>query len=132
MEREAKKLVEEELEAKIQEIEKRFQTQIEQELDDVKEQLRVIAASTSKMAEMEKHFERHVHEDLESIRKELSVIATSTAKLEGELSERWNILVKLRSHSYDKLMSEYKKIETKILIEGKASDEDVENEQKEL
>ena len=53
MERETKKLVEEELESKIQEIEKRFQTQIEQELDEVKEQLRVIATSTENIEEIE-------------------------------------------------------------------------------
>ena len=117
MERETKKLVEEELESKIQEIEKRFQTQIEQELDEVKEQLRVIASSTIKIEEIEKHFQRHVHEDLEVIRKELAVIVASISKLEGEMSDRWNILVKLRSHSYDKLMSEYKKVEEKILID---------------
>ena len=117
MERETKKLVEEELESKIQEIEKRFQTQIEQELDEVKEQLRVIASSTNKIEEIEKHFQRHVHEDLEVIRKELAVIVASISKLEGEMSDRWNILVKLRSHSYDKLMSEYKKVEEKILID---------------
>jgi len=117
MERETKKIVEEELESKIQEIEKRFQTQIEQELDEVKEQLRVIASSTNKIEEIEKHFQRHVHEDLEMIRKELAVIVASISKLEGEMSDRWNILVKLRSHSYDKLMSEYKKVEEKILID---------------
>jgi len=117
MERETKKLVEEELESKILEIEKRFQTQIEQELDEVKEQLRVIASSTNKIEEIEKHFQRHVHEDLEMIRKELAVIVASISKLEGEMSDKWNILVKLRSHSYDKLMSEYKKVEEKILID---------------
>ena len=123
MERETKKLVEEELESKIQEIEKRFQNQIEQELDEVKEQIRVIGASTIKIEEIEKDFQRHVHEDLELIRKELTVIVSSVQKLEGELSDKWNILVKLRSHSYDKLMSEYRKVEKKILIEDKILEE---------
>ena len=132
MERETKKIVEEELESKIQEIEQRFQAQIEQELDEVKEQLRVIAASTNRIEEIEKDFQRHVNEDLEEIRKEMKVIASSTSKLEGEISDKWNILVKLRSHSYDKLMSEYKKVEKKILIEGKTSEEITPEEQKEI
>jgi hypothetical protein len=132
MERETKKIVEEELEAKVQEIENRFQAQIEQELELVKEQLKVITASTSRMEQIEKDFQRHVHEDLEEIRKELSVIAVSTSKLEGEISDRWNILVKLRSHSYDKLMSEYRKVEKKILIEGKTSEDIASEEKKEI
>ena len=132
MERETKKIVEEELESKIQEIEQRFQTQIEQELNEVKEQLRVIAASTNRIEEIEKDFQRHVHEDIEEIRKELKVIASSTSKLEGEISDSWNILVKLRSHSYDKLMSEYKKVEKKIFIEGKTSEEITPEEKKEI
>ena len=132
MERETKKIVEEELESKIQEIEQRFQAKIEQELDEVKEQLRVIAASTNRIEEIEKDFQRHVNEDLEEIRKELKVIASSTSKLEGEIGDKWNILVKLRSHSYDKLMSEYKKVEKKILIEGKTSEEITPEEQKEI
>lgn len=123
MERETKKLVEEELEAKVQEIEHRFQAQIEQELDLVKEQLKLITASTNKIEEIEKDFQRHVYEDLEGIRRELKVISASTSKLEGEISDRWNILVKLRSRSYDKLMSEYRKVEKKIFIEGKTSEE---------
>ena len=123
MERETKKLVEEELEAKVQEIEHRFQAQIEQELDLVKEQLKLITASTNKIEEIEKDFQRHVYEDLEGIRRELTVISASTSKLEGEISDRWNILVKLRSRSYDKLMSEYRKVEKKIFIEGKTSEE---------
>jgi len=61
MERETKKIVEEELEAKVQEIEQRFQTQIEQELDKVKEQLRIISASMAKIEESEKNFHRHFH-----------------------------------------------------------------------
>lgn len=61
MERETKKIVEEELEAKVQEIENRFQAQIEQELELVKEQLKIITASTSRMEQIEKDFQRHVY-----------------------------------------------------------------------
>jgi type I site-specific restriction-modification system R (restriction) subunit len=132
MEQETKKIVEEELEAKVQEIENRFQTQIEQELELVKEQLKVITASTSRIEQIEKDFQRHMHEDLEEIRNELKVISTSTSKLEGEISDKWNILVKLRSHSYDKLMSEYKKVEKKILIEAKTSEDIAPEEKKEI
>jgi len=132
MERETKKLVEEELESKIQEIEERFRAQIEKELGEVKEQLKIITASTNKIEEIEKDFQRHVNEDLEAIRKELKVISASTSKLEGEISDSWNVLVKLRSHSYDKLMSEYKKVEKKILIEGKTSEEVTDKEPAEI
>lgn len=123
MEREARKLVDEEIEAKVQEIENRFQAQIEEELNEVKEQLKVITASTKAIEETEKHFQRTVTEDLESIRRELSVISGAVSKLEGEMSDRWNVLVKLRSHSYDKLMSEYRKVEEQILIDKKDTDE---------
>lgn len=123
MERETKKIVEEELEAKVHEIEDRFQAQIEQELGLVKEQLKVITAATGRIEEIEKDFQRHVYEDLEEIRKELKLISASTSKLEGEISDRWNILVKLRSHSYDKLMSEYRKVEKKIFIDTKTHEE---------
>lgn len=61
LERETKKIVEEELEAKVQEIENRFQAQIEQELELVKEQLKIITASTSRMEQIEKDFQRHVY-----------------------------------------------------------------------
>lgn len=132
MERETKKIVEEELEAKVQEIENRFQAQIEQELELVKEQLKIITASTSRMEQIEKDFQRHVYEDLEEIRRELNVISASTSKLEGEISDRWNILVKLRSHSYDKLMSEYRKVEKKIFIDKKTHEELNDKESAEL
>ena len=132
MEHETKKLVEEELESKIQEIEQRFQTQIEKELDEVKEQFKVISASTARIEELQKNFHRHVHENLENTEKELVVIAKSISKLEGEISDKWNVLVKLRSHSYEKLMSEYKKVEEKILIDKKTHEELTDEEPAEL
>lgn len=123
MANQAKKLVKEELETQIREIERRFQRQIERELDKINEQLRIITSSTRKIAEVESRFQRQVNRELDEIRRELSVIAASTTKLEGELSDRWNILVKLRGHSYDKLMSEYKRVEEKILLDKKASED---------
>ena len=121
MERDTKKLVKEELETQIQEIERRFQRQIERELVEINEQLRIITSSTAKIAEVESRFQRQVNRELDEIRRELSVIAASTTKLEGELGDRWNIPVKLRGHSYDNLMSEYKRVEEKILLDKKAS-----------
>ncbi len=85
-----------------------------------------------RIEEIEKDFQRHVNEDLEAIRKELKVIASSTSKLEGEISDKWNILVKLRRNSYDKIMYEYKKVEKKILIEEKIAEEITREEQKEI
>jgi len=123
MESEAKKLVREELETQIQSIEKRFQRQIEEELEEINVQLGVIASSTAKIEEVESRFQRQVNKELDEIKRELSVIATSTAKLEGELSDRWNILVKLRSHSIDKLMTDYKKVEEKLLLEREDRDQ---------
>ena len=132
IEQETKKIVEEKLESKVQEIEHRFQAQIEQELDLVKEQLKVITASTSRMEQLEKGFQRHVNEDLEAIRRELKTVSASTSKIEGEMTDRWNILVKLRSHSYEKLMSEYKKVEEKIFIDKKTHEELTDEEQADL
>ena len=123
MESEAKKLVRLELETQIQSIEKRFQRQIEEELEDINVQLGVIASSTAKIEEVENRFQRQVNKELDEIKRELSVIAASTAKLEGELSDRWNILVKLRSHSIDKLMADYKKVEEKLLLEREDRDQ---------
>lgn len=118
-----KKQVEKELEARINEIEERFHTKIEEELSNVKEQLKIVSSSAERIEDIEKDFQRHVHEDLELIRAELSAITSSISKLEGEISENWNVLVKLRSHSYDKLMSEYKEVEKKILIERATTEE---------
>ncbi len=120
MENETKK---QELEAKISEIEERFQNQIEKELSNVKEQLKVVSSSANRIENVEKDFQRHVQEDLEMIRTELSTITSSIAKIEGEISDKWNVLVKLRSHSYDKLMSEYKEMERKILLDRATSEE---------
>lgn len=117
------KLAKDELETRIQEIEQRFQQQIERELDEVHEQLSIIAASTKKIEEIEHRFQRHINQELDEIKSQLTNIATSTAKLEGELGDKWNILVKLRSHSYDKLMSEYKKVEEKIILDRKGSED---------
>jgi len=118
----AEKITQEELEAKIGEIEQRFQQQMGQQLDEVKEQLRIISQSTSKIEEIESRFQVQVNHELGEIRKQLAVIAESKLKIEGEISDKWNLVVKLRSRSYDELMSEYTKVEEKLLLERRETE----------
>jgi hypothetical protein len=127
----AERITQEELEAKIGEIEQRFQQQMGQQLDEVKEQLRIISQSTSKIEEIESRFQVQVNHELEEIRKQLAVIAESKLKIEGDLSDKWNLVVKLRSHSYDELMSEYTKVEEKLLIERRETEKTDVSEQPE-
>ena len=119
----AERITQEELETKIGEIEQRFQQQMGQQLDEVKEQLKIISQSTSKIEEIESRFQVQVNHELEEIRKQLAVIAESKLKIEGDLSDKWNLLVKLRSRSYDELMSEYTKVEEKLLLERRETEE---------
>jgi len=118
----AERITQEELEAKIGEIEQRFQQQMGQQLDEVKEQLRIISQSTSKIEEIESRFQVQVNHELEEIRKQLAVIAESKLKIEGDISDKWNLVVKLRSRSYDELMSEYTKVEEKLLLERRETE----------
>ena len=118
----AEKITQEELEAKIGEIEQRFQQQMGQQLNEVKEQLRIISQSTSKIEEIESRFQVQVNHELEEIRKQLAVIAESKLKIEGDISDKWNLVVKLRSRSYDELMSEYTKVEEKLLLERRETE----------
>jgi uncharacterized protein YpuA (DUF1002 family) len=127
----AKKITQEELEAKIGEIEQRFQQQMGQQLDEVKEQLRIISQSTSKIEEIESRFQVQVNHELEEIRKQLAVIAESKLKIEGDISDKWNLVVRLRSHSYDQLMSEYTKVEEKLLLERRETEKTDVSEQPE-
>jgi len=127
----AEKITQEELEAKIGEIEQRFQQQMGQQLDEVKEQLRIISQSTSKIEEIESRFQVQVNHELEEIRKQLAVIAESKLKIEGDISDKWNLVVRLRSHSYDKLMSEYTKVEEKLLLERRETEKTDVSEQPE-
>jgi len=127
----AESITQEELEAKIGEIEQRFQQQMGRQLDEVKEQLRIISQSTAKIEEIESRFQVQVNHELEEIRKQLAVIAESKLKIEGEISDKWNLVVKLRSHSYDQLMSEYTKVEEKLLIERRETEETNVSEQPE-
>jgi len=127
----AERITQEELEAKIGEIEQRFQQQMGQQLDEVKEQLRIISQSTAKIEEIESRFQVQVNHELEEIRKQLAVIAESKLKIEGEISDKWNLVVRLRSHSYDQLMSEYTKVEEKLRIERRETEKTDVSEQPE-
>jgi len=127
----AERITQEELEAKIGEIEQRFQQQMGQQLDEVKEQLRIISQSTSKIEEIESRFQVQVNHELEEIRKQLAVIAESKLKIEGDISDKWNLVVKLRSRSYDELMSEYTKVEEKLLLERRETEKTDVSEQPE-
>jgi hypothetical protein len=125
------RITQEELEAKIGEIEQRFQQQMGQQLNEVKEQLRMISQSTAKIEEIESRFQVQVNHELEEIRKQLAVIAESKLKIEGDISDKWNLLVKLRSHSYNQLMSEYTKVEEKLLLERRETEKTDVSEQPE-
>ena len=125
------RITQEELEAKIGEIEQRFQQQMGQQLNEVKEQLRMISQSTAKIEEIESRFQVQVNHELEEIRKQLAVIAESKLKIEGDISNKWNLLVKLRSHSYNQLMSEYTKVEEKLLLERRETEKTDVSEQPE-
>jgi hypothetical protein len=127
----AESITQEELEAKIGEIEQRFQQQMGQQLDEVKEQLRIISQSTAKIEEIESRFQVQVNHELEEIRKQLVVISESKLKIEGEISDKWNLVVRLRSHSYDQLMSEYTKVEEKLRIERRETEKTDVSEQPE-
>jgi len=119
------------LNIKIDELEQKFQQQMAQQLDDVKEQLKIISQSTTKIEEIESRFQIQVNHELEEIKKQLTIIAESKLKIEGEISDKWNLLVKLRSRSYDQLMSEYTKVEEKLLIERRETNKIDVNEQPE-
>ena len=119
------------LDIKIDELEQKFQQQMAQQLDDVKEQLKIISQSTTKIEEIESRFQIQVNHELEEIKKQLTIIAESKLKIEGEISDKWNLLVKLRSRSYDQLMSEYTKVEEKLLIERRETNKIDVNEQPE-
>ena len=91
----------------------------------------MISQSTVKIEEIESRFQVQVNHELEEIRKQLAVIAESKLRIEGDISDKWNLVVRLRSHSYDQLMSEYTKVEEKILIERRETEKTDVSEQPE-
>jgi hypothetical protein len=106
----------EEIKLQIEEVENRFQRQIEEQFEVIRNELSVISTTAEKIEGMEDRFQALVEKELNEIKNELSVITASKQRIETELSDKWNIVVKLRSQTYDKLMKEYKKVEEKLLF----------------
>jgi len=94
---------------------------IEKQIKDlVREELSI------QLEEIESRFQHLIESELTEIRGQLSSIAARTEKIEGEMSSKWNILVKLRRHTLDKLMSEYKKVENLMRPEKAEAEETAE------
>ena len=96
----------------------------------------VITATATKIEGMENRLQALVEKERGEIKKELSVMTASKQRIEDELgdklSDKWNIVVKLRSQTYNKLMNEYKKIEEKLILSpSEILDETIDNEPQE-
>jgi hypothetical protein len=128
--------VQKEIKSQIDEIEKRFQRQIEEQYEVIKKELLVITTTATKIEGMEDRLQALVEKERGEIKKELAVMAASKQRIEDELgdklSDKWDIVVKLRSQTYDKLMKEYKKVEEKLILgPSEIPDETIDNEPKE-
>jgi len=99
----------EELKRQLDEIEKRFMEHLEKEL-----------------GELEKRFMELIDKELEEVKNQLSDISTRTENLEKELSDRWNVLVKLRKYTLDQMVSEYRRIMDLIRPEKEEIEETLE------
>lgn len=69
------------------------------------------------MEEIENRFQRYIDgelkrflEELEKFKVEISEICERVGKLETNSKNKWNLLLKLRKHTIDQLMAEYRKI----------------------
>ena len=113
--------VKKEIKSQIDEIEKRFQRQIEEQYEVIKKELLFITSTATKIEGMENRLQALVEKERGEIKKELSVMNASKQRIENELgdklSDKWDIVVKLRSQTYDKLMKEYKKVEEKLILQ---------------
>ena len=128
--------VKKEIKSQIDEIEKRFQRQIEEQYEVIKKELSVITTTATKIESMEDRLQAVVEKERGEIKKELSVMIASKQRIENELgdklSDKWNIVVNLRSQTYDKLMKEYKKVEEKFILQrSEKLDEIIDNKTKE-
>lgn len=128
--------VKKEIKSQIDEIEKRFQRQIEEQYEVIKKELSVITTTATKIEGMEDRLQAVVEKERGEIKKELSVMIASKQRIENELgdklSDKWNIVVNLRSQTYDKLMKEYKKVEEKFILQrSEKLDEIIDNKTKE-
>ena len=63
---------------------------------------------------------------LKEIREQLSDIAARMENVEGELSNKWDILVKLRRHTLDQLISEYRKVAGAMPLASEETEEPAE------
>jgi len=128
--------VQKEIKSQIDEIEKRFQSQIEDQYEVIKKELSVITTTATKIEDMENRLQAIVEKERDEIKKELSLMNASKRRIEDELgdklSDKWDIVVKLRSQTYDKLMKEYKKIEENLILNRtEIPDETIDNEPQE-
>ena len=73
--------------------------------------------------EIEKRFMEQLEKELDEVKKQLSEVCERTDKLEDEVSDRWNVLVKLRKYTLDQMVSEYKRI-SEIIRPGKEETEE--------
>ena len=112
--------VKKEIQSQIDEIEKRFQSQIEEQYGVIKKELLFITTTATKIEGMENRLQALVEKERGEIKKELSLMNASKQRIEDELgdklSDKWDIVVNLRSQTYDKLMKEYKKVEEKVIL----------------
>jgi hypothetical protein len=128
--------VQKEIQSQIDEIEKRFQSQIEEQYEVIKKELLFITSTATKIEGMENRLQALVEKERGEIKKELSLMNASKRRIEDELgdklSDKWDIVVKLRSQTYDKLMKEYKKIEENLILNRtEIPDETIDNEPQE-
>ena len=128
--------VQKEIKSQIDEIEKRFQRQIEEQYEVIKKELLVITTTATKIEGMENRLQAIVEKERGEIKKELSVMTASKQRIENELgdklSDKWDIVVKLRGQTYDKLMKEYKKVEENLILQRtEIPDDTIDNEPQE-
>lgn len=68
-----------------------------------------------------------VKEELESqlkeIKERVSGVSAKIDKIEGELSNRWNLILSLRKHTIEQLMSEYKRFKNELRLETEEHEE---------
>lgn len=91
----------------------------------IESQIRRIAKEELKrqLDEIEKRFMEQLEKELDEVKKQLSEVCERTDNLENELSDRWNVLVKLRKYTLDQMVSEYKRI-AEIIRPGKEETEE--------
>jgi hypothetical protein len=140
VEDQTKKLIETHLEkaqkeinSQIDEIEKRFERQIEEQYEVIKKELSIITAIATKIEGMEDRLQAFVEKERGEIKKELAAMTASKQRIDNELgdklSDKWNIVVKLRSQTINNLMKEYKKVEEKLILSpSEITDETIDNE----